>query len=586
MKSRKVIVQESSAVRLMDQGRVRLTMVGFMFVLCFSAIGGRLLDVAVLQPARGVTYTVSNPDDDAVEQVQVSEEAAHHKRRDVVDRRGELLATSLRTASVFANPKEIRSPETVAAQLAPVLAMDKNLLIKRLKGNKSFVWLKRNLTPREQAATNRLGIPGLYFLPEERRVYPYGQLVSHAVGYVGVDNKGLAGIEKQFDQQLRRSSQPEDPLALSLDIRVQAIVREELRAAMGRFRAIGAVGVVLEIETGELLSMVSLPDYDPHNPSRASDAQKFNRVTLGTYEMGSTFKTFTMAMGLEYGVVNMRGGYDATNPFKVATFTISDTHPKKRWLSVPEIFAYSSNIGSAKMALEVGGKRQQEFLDKLGMMKPVDIELPEKASPQVPAQWRDVNIVTISYGHGISVTPLHLARGIAAVVADGMLPKLTLLHSQRHENKRNDPVISEKTSRDVRRLMRLAVEHGTGAKADVPGYRVGGKTGTAEKINAGGRYTEDAKIASFVAVFPSDAPKYLVLVMIDEPKGTDATYGFATGGWIAAPVVGNVVSRMGMLYGMTPRFDVPEDDAEKYWTQRDEKTKPAAPKAVIHAATY
>ncbi len=586
MKSRKVIVQESSSARLMDQSRVRLTMIGFTFVLCFSAIGGRLLDVAVLQPARAQTYAISNADDDAVEQVQVSEEAAHHKRRDVVDRRGELLATSLRTASVFANPKEIRSPEAVAAQLAPVLAMDKNLLIKRLKSNKSFVWLKRNLTPREQAATNRLGIPGLYFLPEERRVYPYGQLVSHAVGYVGVDNKGLAGIEKQFDQQLRRSSQPEEPLALSLDMRVQAIVREEVQAYVERFHAIGAIGVVMEIKTGELLAMVSLPDFDPHKPSRASDTQKFNRVALGTYEMGSTFKTFTIAMGLEYGVVDMRGGYDATNPFRVATFAISDTHPKKRWLSVPEIFAYSSNIGTAKMALEVGGKRQREFLEKLGMMKPVEIELPEKASPQVPEQWRDINTVTISYGHGISVTPLHLARGIAALVGGGTLPKLTLLRDDKHGASNQERIVSEETSQNIRRLMRLAVEHGTGSKADVPGYRVGGKTGTAEKINASGVYNEDAKIASFIAVFPSDAPKYLVLVMIDEPKGDKSTYGYATGGWIAAPVVGNVVSRMGMLYGMTPRFDVPEDDAEKYWTQRDEKTKPAAPKAVIHAATY
>lgn len=584
MKSRKVIVQESTGSKLMDQGRTRLIAVGFLFVLCFSAIAGRIFDIAVIQPSRSVMIAVSNVDDDATEQVEMAPHT-QRKRADVVDRNGELLATSLKTASMFANPKEIRNPEVVARQLEKVLGIDDAQLLKHLRSNKSFVWIKRNLSPKEQAATNALGIPGLYFLPEERRVYPYGNLASHAVGYVGVDNKGLAGVEKQFDSLLRGGGNEGKPLALSLDIRLQAILREEMRSSMENFRAIGATGVILDLRTGELLAMSSLPDFDPHKPSRASDAQKFNRATLGTYEMGSTFKTFTMAMGLDYGVVNMRGGYDATNPFKIATFTISDTHPKKRWLSVPEIFAYSSNIGTAKMALDVGGKRQREFLDKLGMMKPVEIELPEKSAPQVPAQWRDVNIVTISYGHGISVTPLHLARGIAAMVSGGTLPKLTLLHDDKHNTRNQERIISEETSRNIRRLMRLVVDRGTGAKADVPGYRVGGKTGTAEKINASGVYTEDAKIASFIAVYPTDDPKYLVLVMIDEPKGDKSTYGFATGGWIAAPVVGNVIARMGMLYGIKPKFDVPEDDAKKYWTEREEKPKNSK-EAMIHAAAY
>ncbi|MCE2927547.1 MAG: penicillin-binding protein 2 [Rickettsiales bacterium] len=584
MRSRKVIVQESSSARLIEQSRVRLMAVAFFFLLCFGSIAVRMVDVAVFSAHRSVTITVTNPDDDAVEQVEVTPDAAS-KRSDVVDRNGKLLATSLKTASMFANPKEIREPQVAAKQLEKVLGIDDAQLLKHLTSNKSFVWIKRNLTPREQAAANSLGIPGLYFLPEERRVYPYGNLLSHVVGYVGVDNKGLAGIEKYFDAQLRSGAQDDKPLALSLDVSLQAILREEMHASVEHFRAIGATGLIMDVSTGELLAMSSLPDFDPNKPSRATDAQKFNRATLGTYEMGSTFKTFTMAMGLDYGVVKMKGGYDATNPFKIATFTISDTHPKKRWLSVPEIFAYSSNIGTAKMALDVGGKRQREFLDKLGMMKQVEIELPEKAQPQVPSERRDISIVTISYGHGISVTPLHLARGIAAMVSGGTLPKLTLLHDRKHDASRQERVIREETSQHMRRLMRLVVGHGTGSKANVPGYRVGGKTGTAEKINAGGVYNEDAKIASFVAVFPSDAPKYLVLVMVDEPKGDQSTYGYATGGWIAAPVVGNVISRMGMLYGIKPRFDVPEDDAEKYWTERDEKPKPAV-KALIHAATY
>jgi len=322
--------------------------------------------------------------------------------------------------------------------------------------------------------------------------------------------------------------------------------------------------------------MISLPDFDPHKPAKATDAQKFNRATLGAYEMGSTFKTFTAAMALDYGTVTMKGGYDASRPFKMGNFTISDTHPKSRWLSVPEIYAYSSNIGTAKMGLDVGGKKQREFLGKLGMFEPITIELSEKAHPLYPKEWKDISTVTISYGHGISVSPLHLIRGVAAVTNGGTLPTLTLIKNGGKAS--GERIMSEDASHNVRRLMRLVVDHGTGSKADVPGYRVAGKTGTAEKISAGGAYNENAKIASFVSVFPMDDPKYALLVMVDEPKGNKSTFGYATGGWISAPVVGRVIARMGPLLGITPRYDVAEDDAEMFWTERDktaEKSKPS-----------
>jgi len=356
---------------------------------------------------------------------------------------------------------------------------------------------------------------------------------------------------------------------------LQSMLRSEMANAVSEYNAIGATGIVMEIDSGEILSMVSLPDFDPNKPAKVSDDSKFNRATLGLYEMGSTFKSFTMAAGLEYGVVNMKSGYDATNSFKVATFTISDSHGKKRWLTVPEIYAYSSNIGTAKMALDIGAKQQKEFLKKMGMFKPIDIEIPEKANPQFPQEWKEINTVTISYGHGISVTPLHLVQGIATLVNGGMHERLTLLKDGNKGKEAKERVISEQTSKNIRRLMRLVVDHGTGGKADVAGYRVGGKTGTAEKVQTGGRYNPDAKIASFVSVFPVDSPKYLVLVMIDEPKGDKSTYGFATGGWIAAPVVGRVIARMGPMMGIKPRYDVPEDDAEKFWVHRekDEKAK-------------
>jgi cell division protein FtsI (penicillin-binding protein 3) len=587
--ARKVIIEESTGRRIIEQSRVRLLCVGLFFLLCFGSIIFRMIEVGVLDRDRAITITVSDPDSEGSEQVQVAGEAVL-QRGNIVDRRGMLLATSLMTASLFANPQELKNPQETAKRLGQALGLDDKLLLTRLKGGKSFVWIKRNLTPREQQAANSLGIPGLYFLPEEKRIYPYGNLLSHVVGYVGIDNKGLAGVEKYFDRPLKDQAYNHEPLALSIDVRLQAIMREEMKKAVEQFKALGGTGVILDLRSGELLSMVSLPDFDPHKPTKAGDIARFNRASQGIYEMGSTFKSFTVAMALEEGKVGMKGGYDATNPLKISSFTIQDSHPEKRWLSVPEIYAYSSNIGSAKMALDVGGKKQKAFLEKLGMMKPVEIELPEKATPLYPSDWKEINTVTISYGHGISVSPLHLVRGIAALVNGGTLPRLTLVKDGNRERGEGPRLISEKTSQNIRRLMRLVVDHGTGSKADVPGYRVGGKTGTAEKTRARG-YDADAKLASFVATFPVDDPHYVMLVMIDEPRGDKSTYGFATGGWISAPVTATIISRMGPLLGIRPVYDAPQDDAEKYWVSNKKTKAPpvvtqAVEKKYLHAVSY
>ncbi len=573
--STKIVIQESTGKRIIEQSRVRMLCVGFFFVLCFGSISFRMIEVAVVQNPKALTVTVFDPDnEDESEQVELKATETTSQRGDIVDRNGVLLATSLMTASVFVNPKEVKDINYAVHNLAQVLSIDEKILERRLKSGKTFVWIKRNLTPKEQQQVNSLGLPGLYFRPEERRVYPYGNMFSHVLGYVGVDNKGLAGIEQQFNSRLREPSINNEPLALSLDVRLQSIMRAEMQSAVDEFRAIGATGVILDVKSGEVLSMVSLPDFDPHKPSKASDAERFNRATLGAYEMGSTFKTFTMAMGLDYGVTTMKGGYDATNPFKVSTFTISDSHPKRRFLTVPEIYAFSSNIGTAKMALDVGIKRQKEFLDKVGMFKQVDIELPERAKPQYPEEWKEINSVTISYGHGISVTPLHLVRGIASLINGGTKERLTLLKDGNKNKAEWERIISQSTSENVRRLMRLVVDHGTGGKADIAGYRVAGKTGTAEKITAGGGYSQNANLSSFIATFPIDDPKYIVLVMVDEPKGDKSTYGFTTGGMIAAPVVGRVIARMGPMLGIKPRYDVPGDDAEKYWVDNEKNEKP------------
>jgi cell division protein FtsI (penicillin-binding protein 3) len=289
----------------------------------------------------------------------------------------------------------------------------------------------------------------------------------------------------------------------------------------------------------------------------------------------------------------MKSRYDATAPIKIGGFTISDAHPENRWLSVPEIYTYSSNIGAGRMAMAVGPKRQKMFLEKLGMMKPVDIELPEKGRPLYPEDWKEINSVTIAYGHGMSVSPLHLVRGIAALVDGGTLPRLTLLKDGNKGRLTSDHVISEQTSKNIRRLMRLVVEHGTGKSANVEGYRVAGKTGTAEKVS-GGVYEKNAKLTSFIATFPVDNPRYIILVMVDDPKGDASTHEFATGGWISAPVVNRVISRMGPLYGMLPQYDVPEDDADKFWVENKPAAAPASHspaipaelRKYIHVASY
>lgn len=591
---KKVYIRETSRGRIMEQGRIRLLCISLFFILCFGSISARLVEMMIDSMQRTSSLSLADimQGNLTPEEAEALAEAPRLTRGDIVDRNGVLLATNLVTASAFANPREISKPDVAAAALARALRMDKQLLRKRLSRNNSFVWIKRHLTPREQKEVNSIGIPGVYFLPEEKRVYPYGNMFSHVLGYVGVDNKGLSGIEKQYNHRLMDGERNE-PLALSLDMRVQHILRDETQKAMDKFNAIGAAGIVMDVNSGEIIALSSLPDFDPNDPASASDQKRFNRATLGVYEMGSTFKSFTMAMALDTGNITPQSGYDASQPFRLANFTVSDYHGKNRWLSVPEIFVYSSNIGTARMLLDVGIGKQKAFMEKLGMMKAVNLDLPEVASPLLPAKWQEVEAVTISYGHGISVTPLHLVRGIAALVNGGTLLTPTLVKPEESERKmRKSRVVSERTSEMMRDMFRLVVTHGTGGNANAKGYRVGGKTGTAEKVLANGRYSKNTNISSFIGVFPTDQPRYVVYVMVDEPKGNKASYGYATGGWVAAPAVGNIVSRMATLVGVEPVFDPAVDGSEQYWVETDKKTrimqansKPASPK-YLHAVSY
>ena len=522
----------------LDTGRTRLLFTAAMFACAFAVIALRLVDVTLLKEGNDPRLAQSR-----------SPTVLQTGRADIVDRNGVLLATSLKTASLYASPHLVIDAREAAAKLVHVLPeLNQAQVYERLTSDRKFVWLYRHLTPHQQYEVNRLGIPGLDFLTEERRVYPAGSLAAHLLGFTDVDNRGLAGIEREFDEPLRSR---DTPFRLSLDVRVQHAMREELSHAMHLFRAVGAAGLVQDVRTGEILAMVSLPDFDPNLPNTIDPETRFNRTTLGVYEMGSTFKIFTAAMALDAGKVTMQSGYDATHPIHIARFTIHDDHAKRRWLSLPEIIMYSSNIGAAKMALDVGPAGQRAFLGKVGMLRPASLELPEIGAPLVPARWREINTMTIAFGHGIAVSPVQLVNGIAAMANGGVLHPPTLLKRDDTAVAPGTRVISPRTSEEIRRLMRLVVEQGTGKNAEAPGYLVGGKTGTAEKV-LGKRYKAKALMSSFVGVFPMNAPRYVVYAMLDEPSGTKQTYGYATGGWVAAPVVRNVVLRIAPILGIHP----------------------------------
>ena len=521
-----------------EMSRKRLTITGAILTLAFCVIGLRLIDVSLMQAA-------------VEPRVAFAPKAAslQFSRADIVDRNGILLATSLPTASLYADPRQVLDPGVAAKRLAETLPnLDEKKLAARLASKRHFVWIKRDLTPHQKWDVIRLGLPGIEFRREETRVYPQGRLMSHVVGYVDVDERGIAGVESRFEAELKSRTKP---LALSINMRMQHALCNELSVAKDEFEALGAAGLVLDARTGEVAAMCSLPDFNPNTPMATKGKSRFNRVALGVYELGSAFKIFTTAMALDAGVASLEDHYDATKPLKVSRFTIRDYHAKRRWLSVSEIFMYSSNIGSARLALEVGGEAQKVFLGDIGLLTPSEIELPEVGAPIVPKIWRPINTMTIGFGHGIAVSPLQMAAGVAAMVNGGVYRQPTLIKRAPGQTVLEKQVISERTSKKMRKLMRLVVEEGTGGRADAPGYLVGGKTGTAEKSGSGG-YRRKALLSSFVGTFPADDPRYVVFALLDEPKGNKKTHGYATGGWVAAPIVGRVVRRIGPIAGIRP----------------------------------
>lgn len=533
-----------------DRMRGRLKVVAVAFLGLYAAIAGRLTVLAMTEPApagvRSATVTAARPD--------------------LVDRTGSVLATDIKSASLFAEPRHILDPDEAAELISGVLpGLETPALRKKLTGNAGFAWIKREVTPLQRQQIHELGIPGIGFVTENRRFYPGGATSAHILGVVNVDNQGIAGIEKYADDtglaDLQQSGFARtdglQPVRLSIDLRVQNVLRSELGAAMQRYQAIAATGVILDVRTGEVMAMASLPDFDPNVPAQALQPDRLDRMTAGVFEMGSVFKTFTVAMALDAGKATLASTYDASRPIEVGHFSIDDFHGKHRVLTLPEVFIYSSNIGAAKMALSVGTEGHQEFLRRIGMTKPIRTELPQSGTPLLPQHWSELSSMTIAFGHGISVTPLHTAMAAAALVNGGILiPPTFLPRDQASAEKLGTRVVKPATSAAMRTLFRLNVEKGSGTRADVPGYLVGGKTGTAEKIE-NGKYSADKRFNSFLAAFPMDDPRYVVLVVLDEPRAEKAGAG-ATASVNAAPTVAAIVRRAAPMLGVMPRPIVKE----------------------------
>jgi cell division protein FtsI (penicillin-binding protein 3) len=536
------------------RARVGLAILFFAVIYCIIAL--RLVMFAALPDSRAAHRGGSG-------------DAIATARPDILDRNGEVLATDVRVPSLFGEPRRlVDADEAVELLTADLPDLDAAELRERLASKRGFVWLKRDITPEQQRQIYRQGLPGIGFLNENKRVYPNGPEVSHLIGHVNIDNQGIAGMEKWLDGNGLAAlhmvglatDRLQTPVQLAVDLRVQHALRDELAAAHAKYKTLAAAGLVLDVRTGEIIAMVSEPDYDPNDPHQALDPTRINRLTTGVYEMGSTFKAFTIAMALDSGKVTLKSSFDAHGPMQVGRFQIHDFEPENRMLTIPEIFTYSSNIGAARTALAMGIEAHKAFLKKMGQLDRLRTELPESAEPIVPKHWGELNTITIAFGHGLSVAPLQAVMGVAALMNGGLLiPPTFLKRTQGETAALGKRVIKPETSEMMRYLMRLNVEKGTARKADVPGYYIGGKTGTADKV-INGHYSKSSVLTDFMAVLPADQPRYLLLIMLDDPKVLPETHGFKTSGWNAVPVGGAVVARIAPLLGIEPRMDLPPAD--------------------------
>jgi cell division protein FtsI (penicillin-binding protein 3) len=546
--------EQRETSRARAQGR--LFLLGVCFFCAFSVIGVRMGHLSASEP--------SEP------QARVSGTSILTQRADILDRNGRVLATNLSTHSLYAQPPYMIDPIKAAADLAAVFPdLDQAKLEKQFTGERKFIWIKKKLSPEQMQAVHDIGDPGLLFGPREMRLYPNGKLAAHILGGASFGREGVhsaevigtAGIEKAYDDFLRDPGLGGSPLVLSLDMTVQAASRQVLYGGMKLLNAKGATSILMDIKTGELISMVSLPDFDPNERPRAlttgdqSDSPLFNRAVQGVYELGSTFKIFTAAQAIELGLVNANTEIDTRGPLKWGRHKIRDFRNYGPKLSVTDIIVKSSNIGTARLAVQIGGKRQKEFLGRLGFLDPTTVELVEAPTgkPLLPKKWSEISTMTISYGHGLSSSPLHLAAGYASLLNGGTRVRPTLLRQSGPQ--RGERIVSEQTSALARDMLRQVVVRGTASFGEVKGYAVGGKTGTADKPKPRGGYYKDRVIATFASVFPAHDPKYILIVTLDEPVETSGEKPRRTAGWTAVPVAAEMIRRTAPLLGLRPTVE-------------------------------
>ena len=540
--------------RLRSEGR--LLVLGAFFFCAFVVIGVRMGMLAASEPR----------------EPQVAATGAHivASRADIVDRNGRILATNLTTRALYAQPPVMIDKERAASELAAIFPdLDKEKLLAQFTGNRKFIWIRKKISPEQMQAVHDIGDPGLLFGPREMRLYPNGKLAAHILGGAsfgreGVNSAeviGVAGVEKEFDDFLRDPAQDGKPLQLSIDLSVQAAIREVLFGGMKLMNAKGAAAVLMDVHTGEIISMVSLPDFDPNTRPRvltqgdASDSPLFNRAVQGVYELGSVFKILNTAQALELGLVNPSTMIDTKGPLRWGKFRIRDFHNYGAQLSMTDVIVKSSNIGSARVAQMIGADRQREFLGVLGLLEATPVELVEAsgAKPLLPARWSELSTMTISYGHGLSTSPLHLATAYSSILNGGLRVRPTLLRQT--GPRMGERVVSERTSEQARSMLRQVVVRGTASFGEVEGYAVGGKTGTADKPKPTGGYYKDKVVATFASVFPAHDPKYVLIVTLDEPVETSGPKPRRTAGWTSVPVAAEIIRRVAPLLGMRPEVE-------------------------------
>ncbi len=544
----------SVASTRLDKSNVRLRLIALAFIGVFCAIDGKLILLASSkEPPRGLKSAASD--------------AVSGARPDLLDRNGEILATDIKAMSVFAEPRRIIDKDEAVELLTAVLPdVDARELRDRLGSRKGFVWIKRGVTDKQQAEVYHLGLPGIGFLPENKRIYPNGPIAAHVIGFTNLDNQGIAGIEKWVDGQglgdLKGAGfdlTPQDlkPISLSLDLKATHAVREELAKGIEHFRAKAGAAAIMDVNTGEMIAYTSLPDYDPNNPVDALDPDHINRLSVGVYEMGSTFKAISIAMALEANKVTLNSRLDARDSLRYGRFTIHDFHAEHKYLTVPEVFKFSSNIGTARMAMLVGVEGHKAFLRKMGQLDRLRTELPESAEPLVPKNWSELNTITIAFGQGLNVAPLQAMMAVAGLANGGILLKPTFLKREPDAGPPMGPrVVRPEVSESLRYLMRLNAVEGSAKKINIPGYFAGGKTGTADKI-VHGHYAKDRVFTTFMSIVPADRPKYLFLVLMDEPQAVEGTYGFHTAAWNSGEVCGKIMERVAPILNLPPNLNQP-----------------------------